>query len=140
MDTNHKREKSWIYFTLVSLLCFAIGCLYLLDIRIGGPAVAFGLNVFKWLHMGLFVIAIIVGASRLGLQACAIMIVSELAGIIVWVVSILLNDPDNNLWPLGLILFSACGAVVISVGILLGSLTGQLIRKIRNTRTGNKSS
>jgi hypothetical protein len=131
MEANLKEKQNWIYLTLVSLLCFAIGCLYLLDIRIDAPSVALGLNLFKWLHIGLFVIAILVGASRLGRKACAIMIVSEIAGIIVWVGRILQSDPDNNLWPLGLILFSGCGAVVISVGVLLGFLAGQLIRKMR---------
>lgn len=140
MSADLKGKPSWLYLTLAGVLCFALGCFYLLDIRIDGPAVAFGLNEFKWLHIGLFVIAFVVGASRLGPQACAIMIVSELAGIIVWVGSILLSEPDNNLWPLGLILFSGCGAIVIIVGVLLGSLAGTLMRKIRNTRAGNKSS
>jgi hypothetical protein len=136
--TEPKRKLSWNCFIYLSVLCFAVGCLYLLDIRVDGPAVALGVNLFKWLHIGLLVIAICAGAivssSQRALLACAIMIISEIAGIIVWVGHILLREPDNNLWPFGLILFSGCGAVVISMGVLLGFWAGKLIRNKRHTK------
>ena len=133
MSAGLNKKSNWLYLTFAGALCFTLGCFYVLDIRIDGTDVALGLNAFMWLHIGLFVIAFVVGASQPRPRACTIMIVSEIAGIIVWVVSILLCDPDNNLWPLGLILFSGCGAIVIVLGMLFGSLAGKLIRKIRNT-------
>jgi hypothetical protein len=120
-----------------------MGCFYLFDIRIDGPAVAFGLNAFQWIHSGLFVVAIGAGAaassSQRAVLACVIMILSEIAGIMAWVVHIVLHNPGNNLWPLGLILFSGCGAIVIITGMLFGFLFGTPMRKARHTRASNKS-
>lgn len=144
MPADLKETPGWPYLILAGVLCFAMGCCYLLDIRIDGPVAAFGLNAFKWLHIGLLAVAGCMGAaassSERALRACTVMILSEIAGIIIWVGYILLTDPGNNLWPVGLILFSGCGAIVISMGVLLGLLAGKPIRKQRKTRAGNNSS
>jgi hypothetical protein len=132
------------YFILAGLLCFTLGCFYVLDIRIDGPAAALGLNAFKWLHISLLAVAVCMGAavptSEHALHACAVMIISEIAGILIWVGYILVTDPDNNLWPVGLILFSGCGAIVICTGVLLGFQSGKPMRKKRSTGESNNSS
>ena len=144
MSADLKETPDRPYFILTGVLCFIMGCFYLLDFRMDGPAVAFGLNAFQWLHIGLLAAAVCMGAAASSparaQRACAVMILSEIAGIIIWVGYILLTDPDNNLWPVGLILFSACGAVVISIGVLLGFQAGKPMRKKRGTGAGNNSS
>ena len=144
MSADLKRKPGWRSFILAGVLCFAVGCCYLLDIRIDGPAAAFGLNAFKWLHIGLLVVAVCLGAaassSQQALLACTVMILSEIAGIIIWVGYILLTDPDNHLWPVGLILFSGCGAIVISTGVLLGFQAGKPMRRKRGTGADNNAS
>ena len=133
MSADLRRKQNWIYSIIFGVLCFALGCLYLTDIRIDEPPVAFGLNLFKWLHIGLLIIAVCAGlvasSSQCAILIFVIMIISEIAGISIWVGHTLLSDPSNNLWPLGLILFSACGAIAISVGVLTGFLLGNLLKK-----------
>jgi hypothetical protein len=120
-----------------------MGCLYLLDIRIDGPTVAFGLNEFQWIHCGLFAVAACMGAiasaAERALLACAVMILSEMAGIFIWVGYILRTEPNNNLWPLGLILFSACGTIVVSLGVLIGYLAAKSLKKKHSNNMGNSS-